>query len=186
MRILCVFGQHNYGDPARGQGYEYSNFLPALRNLGHEVEVFDSFSRAIYADFADLNRALLDSVERFRPDLVFCVLMGYEVWLETLSLIRKSGVRLVNWGTDDSWKYDQFSHFVSPAFDIAETYKLIVAGCNNGFPLDYFFNDIFRFSFSNTGSAYFGRIFYGLKYLGNVNNIIWSGHRHFKITHCCS
>lgn len=125
MRILCVFGKHNYGDPARGQGYEYSNFLPALRNLGHEVEVFDSFSRAIYADFADLNRALLDSVERFRPDLVFCVLMGYEVWLETLSLIRKSGVRLVNWGTDDSWKYDQFSHFVSPAFDLWVTTSLI-------------------------------------------------------------
>ena len=121
MRILCVFGQHNYGDPARGEGYEYSNFLPALNNMGHEVEVFDSFSRASYADFATLNRGLLESVERFRPDQLFCVLMGYEIWLETLDLIRKSGVRLVNWGTDDSWKYDQFSRFVAPAFDLWAT-----------------------------------------------------------------
>lgn len=118
MKILCVFGQHNYGDPSRGEGYEYSNFLPALRGLGNEVEVFDSFSRESCADFADLNRALLEAVERFCPDLVFCVLMGYEIWLETLEFIRKSGVRLVNWGTDDSWKYDQFSRFVAPAFDL--------------------------------------------------------------------
>lgn len=121
MKILCVFGQHNYGDPARGQGYEYSNFLPALHNLGHEVAVFDSFSRANHADFAALNRALLETVERFRPELVFCVLMGYEVWLETLDLIRKSGAHLINWGTDDSWKYNQFSRFVAPVFDLWAT-----------------------------------------------------------------
>lgn len=121
MKILCVFGQHNYGDPARGQGYEYSNFLPALRNLGHELEFFDSFSRSLHADFAALNRSLLDAVDRFRPDVVFCVLMGYEVWLETFALIRACGVRIINWGTDDSWKYGQFSRFVAPSFDLWAT-----------------------------------------------------------------
>lgn len=121
MKILCVFGQHNYGDPARGEGYEYSNFLPALRNLGHEVQLFDSFNRTIYSDFIALNKALLNAVQNFRPDVVFCVLMGYEIWLETLALIRATGVHLVNWGTDDSWKYDQFSRFVAPAFDLWAT-----------------------------------------------------------------
>lgn len=116
MKILCVFGEHNYGDPARGQGYEYSNFLPALRNLGHEVELFDSFSRSRHDDFASLNRALLETVDSFRPDVMFCVLMGYEVWLETLELIRNTGAKLINWGTDDSWKYEQFSRHMAPAF----------------------------------------------------------------------
>ena len=118
MKILCVFGEHNYGDPVRGQGYEYSNFLPALQHLGHELAFFDSFSRSYYKDFAALNRALLEKVDSFQPDLVFCVLMGYEVWLETLMLIRNTGARLLNWGTDDSWKYEQFSRHVSPAFDL--------------------------------------------------------------------
>lgn len=121
MKILCVFGQHNYGIPARGEGYEYSNFLPALRNLGHEVALFDSLSRTTCTDFATLNRALLERVEQFRPDILFCALLGYEIWLETLGLIRKSGVRLLNWGTDDSWKYEQFSHFIAPAFDLWAT-----------------------------------------------------------------
>lgn len=117
-KILCVFGEHNYGDPARGQGYEYSNFLPAFRKLGYEVEFFDSFSRCHHADFKALNRALLDRVNDFCPDVVFCVLMGYEVWLETLTIIRNTGTRLVNWGTDDSWKYEQFSSYVAPTFDL--------------------------------------------------------------------
>ncbi len=121
MKILCVFGQHNYGDPARGECHEYCNFLPVLRRLGHEVELFDSFSRSIHADFAALNRSLLETVERFRPDMLFCVLLDYEVWLETLALIRNSGVCLVNWGTDDSWKYAQFSRFVAPSFDLWAT-----------------------------------------------------------------
>ena len=121
MKILCVFGRHNYGDPARGEGYEYRHFLPALRALGHEVELFDSFSRLVHRDFAHLNTDLLETVNRFRPQLMFCVLMGYEVWLETLEAIRASGVRLLNWGTDDSWKYREFSRFVAPAFDLWAT-----------------------------------------------------------------
>lgn len=118
MKILCVFGEHNYGDPKRGQGYEFSNFLPALRNLGHEVELFDSFGRIQYGDFKALNRGLLERVDQFKPDLVFFVLMGYEVWLETLALVRGTGVRIINWGTDDSWKYEQFSRHLAPEFDV--------------------------------------------------------------------
>lgn len=118
MRILCVFGEHNYGDPSRGAGYEYSNFVPALKNLGHEIAFFDSFSRTLYRDFSDLNRSLLQKVEAFEPDVVFCVLMGYEVWLETLELIHETGACLINWGTDDSWKYEQFSRYLAPAFDL--------------------------------------------------------------------
>lgn len=118
MRILCAFGEHNYGDPARGQGYEYSNFLPALRNLGHQVQFFDSFSRTRYDNFAELNRSLLETAERFQPDALFCVLMGYEIWLDTFAIMRAAGIRLINWGTDDSWKYEQFSRYVAPIFDI--------------------------------------------------------------------
>jgi len=121
MNILCVFGEHAYGDPARGNGYEYVNFLPALRRLGHQVSCFESFSREPYADFAALNRSLLRRVEETTPDVVFCVLMQYEVWIETMRLIRKSGSLLVNWSTDDSWKYPMFSHLIAGEWDLAVT-----------------------------------------------------------------
>lgn len=121
MNILCVFGEHAYGDPARGEGYEYVNFLPALRRLGHRISFFESFSREPYADFAGLNRALLKRVEETSPDVVFCVLMQYEVWIETMRLIRKSGPLLVNWSTDDSWKYPMFSRLIGTEWDLSVT-----------------------------------------------------------------
>lgn len=121
MKILCVMGQHNYGDPARGEGYEFTNFLPALRNLGHEVVFFESFNRSRFESFSDLNRSLLEEVEREKPELVLFVLMGYEVWLETLHVLREWGAVLVNWGTDDSWKYDRFARFIAPRVDVYVT-----------------------------------------------------------------
>jgi spore maturation protein CgeB len=121
VNILCVFGRHAYGDPARGEGYEYTNFLPALRRLGHRVSLFESFSREPYADFSMLNRALLKRLEETVPDVVFCVLMQYEIWNETVRLIRKSGARVINWSTDDSWKYLMFSRLIGPEFDLFVT-----------------------------------------------------------------
>ena len=121
MRLLCVFGQHAYGNPLRGEGYEYANFLPALKRLGHDVSLFESFSRQPYQNFKELNHALLKRVEETSPDVVLCVLMLYEVWIETMRLIRKSGPMVVNWSTDDSWKYPMFSRFIGPESDLSVT-----------------------------------------------------------------
>lgn len=122
MKILCVFGKHNYGDPARGEGYEYSNFIPALKRLGHEVIFFESFDRRPYKDFYELNQQLWETVWKEKPEVLLCVLLGYEVWTDTLGLIRENTETvLVNWATDDSWKYEQFSRFVSPYFHIYAT-----------------------------------------------------------------
>ncbi len=121
MRILCVFGQYNYGDPVRGEGVEYSQFLPALRALGHETFFFESFSRRGYHNFAALNGALLKQVEELRPDVVLTVLMMAEVWMESIALMRRAGCKVVNWSTDDSWKYRQFSRLIAKEFDLYAT-----------------------------------------------------------------
>lgn len=121
MKILCVFGEHAYGNPARGEGPEYANFLPAFRRLNHQVSFFESLSRKPYADFSRLNQALLQRVEETSPDVVFCVLMHYEVWLETVRIIRGSGAWVINWSTDDSWKYPMFSKLIASEFDVFVT-----------------------------------------------------------------
>jgi spore maturation protein CgeB len=122
MKILCVFGEHNYGDPSRGQGYEYANFIPALRRLGHEVAFFESLNKTRYSGFPDLNRSFLSAIERERPDVVLCVLMAYELWTETLEMAKEIGrAFFINWSTDDSWKYRQFSRLIAPWFDLYAT-----------------------------------------------------------------
>jgi spore maturation protein CgeB len=77
LKVLCVFGQHNYGDPERGQGYEYTNFISAFENMGFNVVFFESQNKAIYRDFVDMNRRLLQTVEQEKPDVIICVLMTY-------------------------------------------------------------------------------------------------------------
>ena len=121
MKILCVFGQHNYGEAARGEGVEYTHFLPALRALGHETFFFESFDRGGHSNFAGLNRALLRQVEAVQPDVVFTVLMMAEIWLESIALMRRAGCRVINWSTDDSWKYQQFSRLIAADFDLYAT-----------------------------------------------------------------
>ncbi len=115
MKILCVLSRYNYGDPQRGEGYEYTNFAPALRRLGHEISFFENWDRSYYYNFRELNEALLRTVEQNRPDIIFSVLIHYEIWRETWLNLRESGIAAtVNWATDDSWRYAQFSRLVAP------------------------------------------------------------------------
>jgi len=128
LKILCAFGENNYGVVARGASPEYVAFLPALRNLGHEVRLVETWNRRAYSDLAALNAALLDAVEAFRPDLLLTVQMNYEIWLETLELIRARGdVITLSWATDDSWKYREVSRFIAGSYDtMATTYDHVV------------------------------------------------------------
>lgn len=127
MKVLCVFGRHQYGDQGRGEGTEYCAFIPALRALGHEVIHFDSWARA-KNDYAALNRDLLETVERERPRVVLIVHLLFEIWTETLDILRNRGdVATVSWSTDDSWKYRKFSRFVGPHYHaMTTTYPYIV------------------------------------------------------------
>jgi spore maturation protein CgeB len=87
----------------RGEGVEYSAFVPALNNLGHEVVHFDSANRQLYRDFAQLNRELLEAIDRERPAVILTVQRDYEIWNETLDLIRaRDDAALISWTTDDS------------------------------------------------------------------------------------
>lgn len=122
LKILCVFGKYNYGEPWRGLGYEYCNFIPALKCLGHSVTFFDAKDRASFSNFAELNVALIKAVLTIRPDVILTVQMLYEVWSETWHFLRKrTPVVLLNWTTDDSWKYESFSRFVAPFFHAMTT-----------------------------------------------------------------
>jgi spore maturation protein CgeB len=103
-------------------GTEYAAFIPALRRLGHEVMHFESWNKRCHRDFADLNAKLLMAVESFRPQVMLTVHMEYEIWLETLELIRARGdVATISWAADDSWKYREVSRFVGNAYHAMTT-----------------------------------------------------------------
>ncbi|MBW1782940.1 MAG: glycosyltransferase family 1 protein [Deltaproteobacteria bacterium] len=122
MKILCVFGRHQYGEPSRGVGPEYACFVPALKALGHDVVHFESWNRRCYADYAELNRALVETVEREHPDVMLAVQLNYEIWLETLRIIQATGdTATICWTTDDSFKYREVSRFIGRSYHAMTT-----------------------------------------------------------------
>ena len=70
MKILCVFGKHQYGDASRGVGTEYAAFVPTLERLGHQVVHFESWDRSGYRGLADMNQKLLPTLRALlaQPD----------------------------------------------------------------------------------------------------------------------
>jgi spore maturation protein CgeB len=122
MKVLCVFGKYQYGDSARGIGTEYAAFVPALERIGHEVIHFDSWKKSRFANYAELNQALLEVVEQERPDIMMTVQRDYEIWLETLQIIQaRRDVATISWTTDDSWKYQEVSRFIGTAYHAMTT-----------------------------------------------------------------
>lgn len=122
MRILCLFGAHQYGNRSRGESTESFAFIPALRDLGHEVEVFDTWDKSLHSSFWDLNTSLVTYAEEYKPHVVFWVAMLAEVWLETILHLRsRVGAKVVHWAPDDSWKFRQHSSFVAPYVDLCVT-----------------------------------------------------------------
>ena len=122
MKILCLFGKYQYGDVQRGESTEYVSFIPALRALGHEVILFDSWNKSLHDNFAALNCALVDQCRRSCPDVIFWVALNVEIWLETLDYLRSVfGIQVIHWAPDDSWKFRQHSKFIAPHVDLCVT-----------------------------------------------------------------
>jgi spore maturation protein CgeB len=121
-RIVFVKSRYDYGDRSRGFSYEENNFLHTLVASGHEVLAFDPLDARSKIGKTKMNRALLESVFRFAPDIVFFVLFSDEISSATLLEIKDNmKIPTINWFTDDHWRFDEFSSKYAPFFSYAVT-----------------------------------------------------------------
>ncbi len=122
MKILCVLPQYHYGERCLGESHEYCAFVPALQRLGHTVLHFETFHSGPHYNFADLNTRLLECVIAEKPDIMLTVPGDYEIWTDTLRLIRENSRTVtVAWMSDDTWKYRRVSRFIAPYYDVVTT-----------------------------------------------------------------
>jgi spore maturation protein CgeB len=112
-KILVAILRHDYGDPARGDSYEYLYFYRTLAAAFREASLFD------YGPYlhrrAELQGELLRAAEACRPDVVFFVLFEEQFDAATLDRLRKT-CTTVNWFCDDQWRYRAFSRRYAPHF----------------------------------------------------------------------
>jgi spore maturation protein CgeB len=122
MRILYVAMANDYGKPDRGPSFEETNFRSALEGMGHELVAFDFMERARVGGRAQMRRELVELAGEARHDIAFFCLFTDEIDTETIAAVRREGgAPLVNWFTDDHWRFDNFSRHLAPAFDLAVT-----------------------------------------------------------------
>jgi spore maturation protein CgeB len=107
--------RHAYGDPKRGESYEYVNFYDSLVRLGHDVRLFDFMAETAAAGKGGMNRRLLAEAETFRPDLALFSLYTDQFDPAALDKLRKI-TKTLCFFHDDTWRVD-FSREWAPRFD---------------------------------------------------------------------
>lgn len=119
MKILLVCMEYDYGDPSRGHSYEYYNFYQSLRDLGHQVTLFDYMAELKRLGKAEMNGKLLDLVQATRPDLAMFSL--YTDQLDPATVKQMSAhTRTLCFFHDDTWRVE-FSQFWARHFDFFTT-----------------------------------------------------------------
>ncbi|OGR65135.1 MAG: hypothetical protein A2X31_07525 [Elusimicrobia bacterium GWB2_63_22] len=137
-RVMLVAPKYDYGDKKRGLSVEENYFRHTLINSGYDLVSFDSLYGARRFGAKVMNKMLLESVYREKPDIVFFILFRNEIRKDTLLEIRDElGVTTLNWFCDDHWRFDSFSKDYAPCFsrvittDIRAVEKYRAIGVSN-------------------------------------------------------
>jgi spore maturation protein CgeB len=118
MTVLYVGMRHEYGDPSRGDCYEYVNFVDTLRRMeGVRLVEFYLDVELRARGREGMNRALLVKVAESSPDICFFVLFTDEIRPATIERITlTSGALTAGWFGDDHWRFLPFSRYFAPWF----------------------------------------------------------------------
>jgi spore maturation protein CgeB len=137
MKVLYIGLKHDYGDPRRGLSLEHVNFygtLTKMRQLDVSYFAFDEVLRSLGRE--EMNRRLLDMVEKEQPNVCFFLLFVDEFYRRTIESVSKKSVT-INWFADDHWRFESFSRHWAPFFhwvattDSCAVEKYHSIGCRN-------------------------------------------------------
>ena len=115
MKILLVCMQYDYGDPKRGLSYEYCNFYLSLKDMGHEVIVFDYMAELKRHGNAAMNRKIVELSRAELPHLAIFSLYTDQLEPEAVNEVRHH-TKTFCFFHDDTWRID-YSRFWARHFD---------------------------------------------------------------------
>lgn len=110
---------HPYGDSRRGYSYEYYNFYLSLKQMGHEVELFDYMSEFRSLGKESMNQELLSRVREWRPALVLFSLYTDQFLPSVVEQLRAYTTTFCFFH-DDTWRVE-YSRFWARHFDFFST-----------------------------------------------------------------
>lgn len=123
MKIVFIAMKNDYGNPNKGLSYEYYNFFDSLKKMDngkHLVKYFPYDEVILKSGKEKMNKLLLETVKRYKPDLCFFV-FSYEISKKTVREISRGSQITYNWFSDDIWRFESFSKYYAPLFDYVST-----------------------------------------------------------------
>ena len=123
LKVLYCGLKYDYGNQARGLAFEYKTLFGVLSNMpGVEASFFSIDENMQKFGRDEMNKKLIEEVQKVKPDLLFCVLFTEEIKKETIKHITfELGVKTFNWFGDDHWRVPIFSRFWAPLFSLVAT-----------------------------------------------------------------
>ena len=121
VKVLLVCMLHTYGDPEREYSFEYFNFYQVLKEMGHEVELFDYASEIRRLGKAVMNQTLLTRVKEWQPTVTLFSLYTDEFDPLAVQQLRNY-TKTLCFFHDDTWRVD-YSRFWARHFDFFTSTK---------------------------------------------------------------
>lgn len=119
MKILVVCMLHTYGDPDREYSFEYFNFYQVLKDMGHQVELFDYMGEIEKHGKAGMNRRLLERVTEWQPATAVFSLYTDQFEAQTINALRLH-TKTFCFFHDDTWRLE-YSRYWAGQFDYFST-----------------------------------------------------------------
>lgn len=122
LRVLFAAPLHDYGQPERGLSFEYFNFYEPLRDMGHEVQFFDTAGVLQRCGRPGASARLMEAVSALSPDVFFVFMFQDELDPVVVSEIsRSSDTTTLAWFADDHWRFDTYSSHWAQHFNWVAT-----------------------------------------------------------------
>lgn len=119
MKILVVCMLHSYGDPKREYSFEYFNFYQVLKEMGHEVELFDYAAEIQALGKKAMNQKLLARVQEWQPTVAMFSLYTDQFDPVVIDSLREH-TKTLCFFHDDTWRLE-YSRYWAKHFDFFTT-----------------------------------------------------------------
>jgi len=120
IKIICALPKYSFGVQDRDYSTEYQSFYPEIKKKFENTLFFNTLDKGVSIE--KMNKNFLDLCLKFKPDFIFMSLANYEIYIETIVLIKKKiKTILLNWCSDDSWRFEEHSKLYGRFFDYSIT-----------------------------------------------------------------
>ena len=112
--------KHQFGDQEKPISAEYNGIFKSLKKINKKTYFFETHNRnnTIYEN----NLLIIKKVRKIKPNIIFCHQSSYEIYKETLAILKKiCNPTIINWCSDDSWRFNQHSSLIAKNYDYMVT-----------------------------------------------------------------